>query len=90
VICKQQEPGGAQHPVHLDDCAALVGDSAQRECADHGVETGIGERQREGVCLAEVHGTAEIAGPAAREGEHGGAEVDSGQLDLGGIERRPV
>jgi hypothetical protein len=58
VIGQQQQSARAQHPDHLTDRAAFVGDRAQREGAHHRVEEGIGERQRVGVGLAQVDGAA--------------------------------
>lgn len=65
VVGQQQEAAWPQHPVHLGDGAAFVGDGAQRERADHGAEGVIGEGQREGVGLTQIRRTAELTGPLA-------------------------
>jgi hypothetical protein len=86
VVGQQQAPAGAQHPVHLGHRPALVGDRAQRERADHGVERGTRKRQFAGVGLAQVHGAAQLAGSVAGELEHGRAQINPGQPDLAGVE----
>lgn len=73
----QQQPARAQDPAHLGHGQAGVRDGTQRERADHGVKGGVGERQRQGIGLAQVHRAAELSGI----GEQGGAEVDTGQPD---------
>ena len=39
VVDQQQPSTGYQDPMHLGDDRRLVGHSAQRECADHGVDS---------------------------------------------------
>src|SRR6266511_1935122 len=85
VVGQQQQPAGAQHPPHLGDGLALVGDAAQREGAHHGVERAVRKLQRVGVPLPQVHRTAELQGSVAGALQHGGAEVDPGQPDVVGI-----
>ncbi len=45
MLQKQQAAAGAQHPPHFLQGAGLIGDAAQSECADDGVETAVGKRQ---------------------------------------------
>src|SRR6266568_542697 len=88
VIGQQQEPAGPKQPVHLLDGAVFVGDGTQGKRADDGVEGGIWERQRVGVCFAQVHVTAKLVGALLGDGQHFGAQIDPGQPDSGGIKRQ--
>lgn len=45
MVEEQEQSTGAQYPQHLLQGAALVGDDAERQGTDHGVEGGVGEAQ---------------------------------------------
>jgi hypothetical protein len=46
---------GAKHPSNLRDRGSVVGDRAQRECADDGVERLVGEIERLRVADAQIN-----------------------------------
>ena len=66
----------------------VVGDAAQAEGADDGVEAGIGEWQGLRVRQAQVDVDTEFLGSGTGGVEHDRAEVDAGQCRLCGIERQ--
>jgi hypothetical protein len=90
VVGEEQQPARAQDPAHLGDGLAVVGDRAQRERADHGVEAGVGKRQGESVGLAQVRVAAEPGRVLAGDGEHGRAEVDPPRAVSPSLPSRPL
>lgn len=88
VVCQQQQPAGPQDAVHLADSAAFVGDCAQRIGRHDRVETGVRERQVQGVGFSKVGRPAELSRPVAGDAEHSGAEFDAGEAHLVGIKRQ--
>jgi hypothetical protein len=86
MVEQEQPPTRAEHPVRLGNGAAVIGDGAQRQGADDGVEGGVGERQSLGVSLAELDRQAEPPGAVSGDLEHGGAQVDPGEPNVLRIE----
>jgi hypothetical protein len=70
----------AKHSVHLVDCCRGVRDAAEGWRADDGIEPVVS------VSFDEGDLDAERGCPAAGYVEHGGAEVDSRQLDSSRVE----
>ena len=70
MIDQQQAAARAQDPRHLGHRAPVVGDSAQPERAQHGVERLVREVQRLGIALAQVGVPAEGGRALAGEAEH--------------------
>jgi hypothetical protein len=88
VVCQQRQPAGPQDAVHLADSPAFVRDCAQRIGGHHRDETGVGERQVEGVAFLEVGRPAELSRPIAGDLEDAGAEVYAGEAHIVGIKRQ--
>src|SRR5215218_5313174 len=86
VFEQQHPPAGSEHPPCLCYRRARVGDRAEAEGADDGVEALVGEVERLHVAELKPGGATELLRAAAPEGEHLRAELDSGQRDVGGIE----
>ena len=56
---------GVKHPVHLVDRCCGVGDAAEGQGADDGIEPVVREREVLGVSLDESDVNAELSGPVA-------------------------
>ena len=71
MIDQQQAAARAQDPCHLGDRAPVIGDGAQAERAQHGVERLVREVQCLGIALAQVGIAAEGGRALAGDAEHG-------------------
>ena len=85
VVQEQQAPAGGEDSPHLAERCGGAGDGAQGQRTDDGVERGVVEWQVLGVCLAQGHVTAEVRGALPGDGQHGGAELDAGDTDIGRV-----
>ena len=54
MIDEDEPSTGSQDSGHLEDGHCGVGDRAQPECADDGIEAGVIERECVGVALQQV------------------------------------
>lgn len=85
VIDKDASPAGTQDSGHLGECSAVVGDGAEPEGADNGVEGVVVEGQLVRVGPPQGNGTAELVRTAAGDVEHCLTPVNPGQGDVVGI-----
>jgi len=63
----------------------VIGDRAEAERNDHGVETVVLEVERLRVTDPQVDVEPQLRGPPARDLQHLRAELDSGQPNVGGV-----
>src|SRR5882757_3472897 len=63
VIDEDEPSTGSQDSGHLEDGHGGVGDRAQPEGADDGIEAGVVERERVSVALQQGGGAPKLAGP---------------------------
>src|SRR5207244_1044380 len=85
VLEQHQLAAGAQHPEGLSRGPTVVGDRAEGEGDEHGVEALVVERKRLGIALVQVGLDPQVARSLAGDREHLPTELDSGQLGAGWI-----
>jgi hypothetical protein len=71
--------------MHLAEGLVGVGDVAQGEGADDGVEGLVGEPEVVGVAFLEVDLTVVVRSALTGDLQHLGAEVDAGDVGVGGV-----
>jgi hypothetical protein len=64
---------------HLADNAGIIRNAAQGVRAHHGVEAFVGKGQVLSVCLEQAYGTTRRSSALSSQGQHFGAQVESGQ-----------
>ena len=81
VLEKADRGPRAGHPDRLADRADGVGDAAEAEGEDDGIEAAVGESQRAGVHLEQLRGGPRLKPARAAQREHPGAQVDADHVD---------
>jgi len=85
VVDQQQRPTRLDHAVGLreDGCAVL--DIADRQCADHGLEGVVAEREPVAICDSDANRPTHRMSALRRKAEPLGVEVHGNQFDAGRV-----
>jgi len=71
----------AEYTLDFADAQNGIRDHGKDEVEDNGVEGGIGEFEVVGVHGTGIDGDLEVRGPADEAANHGGGEVDGGEME---------
>lgn len=88
VLEKDHRPAGPQHAPDLANRCCVVGDAAERERGDDGVEGRVREGQALRVRDVEVNSSGRLLCPAASEVEDCTADVDANEANARGVVRQ--
>jgi hypothetical protein len=88
MIDEYQTTARPEDALHLRDGPGDVGHTAQRVRADNGMERTLGERKVMSVPFHEGDPESDLVRPRLGDGQHLGAEVESGEANVVGVMRQ--